>query len=200
MQFKQLQLLIARVTDHLLFHRRRFLGAGLKPGDELTLERWQRIPLLTRRDLREHDLHRPWPTRGDTATQVADLFRQAFTVRNHLWHRRDLSGKLAVILANRGRQPLPPDGLFKPGWGPATDRIFRTGPSAVLASATEPQQQWEWLLKLQPDYLLTSPANFTLLLDRLRKEGSWLPNLREVRTIGGTVSPGLREECREIGG
>lgn len=216
MQFRQLRSLVAQAADNLPFYRQRFAEAGIRPGAELTMAQWQRLPILTRRDLQGNDLRCPKvpkahgaltraATSGSTGqpvvitgTGLTNFFWRVFTLREHFWHRRDLSGKLAAIRANLGKEPLPPDGLFNPGWGPSTDRIYRTGPSAVLDIASDVRHQWEWLVKLQPDYLLTYPSNLAALTDWRRRDGRPLAGLREVRTMGETVSPRLRRECKEV--
>lgn len=215
LQFRQLRPLAAQAAK-LPFYRDRLAEAGWRPGQELTPEQWQRLPVLTRSDLQGHDLRCPSvpkahggltrsTTSGSTGqpvavtgTELTNFFWRVFTLREHLWHRRDLAGKLAAIRANLGKEPLPAGGAFHPGWGPATDRIFRTGPSAVLDIASEVGRQWEWLCRLQPDYLLTYPSNLAALTDWRQRDGRRLAGLREVRTMGETVTPRLRQLCREV--
>lgn len=216
MQFKQLRLLVAQAADNLPFYRQRFIEAGLAPGGELTMEQWRRLPILTRHDLQTNDLRCPKVPKGHggltrattsgstgqpvvvTGTELTNFFWRVFTLREHFWHHRDLSGKLAAIRANLGKEPLPLGGVFNQGWGPSTDQVFRTGPSAVLDITSDVRHQWDWLVKLQPDYLLTYPSNLAALTDCRRQDGRQLAGLREIRTMGETVSPRLRQECREL--
>jgi phenylacetate-CoA ligase len=61
-------------------------------------------------------------------------------------------------------------------------------------------QQAGWLIRRNPHYLLTYPSNLNALLDQFEKRGSFPPALRQVRTIGETLSADTRERCRQSGG
>ena len=198
-QRRQLGALLDHARRHCAFYRQRF------PND---LARWSEIPLLTRADLQTHpDTIRAnrYPhahgktfdmmTGGSTAepvtvrrTALTQLFWQAATLRDHLWHRRDFSATMAII-----RQfPEPVDGT-KPGrWG----GILRSGPAWHLSISTDVEAQLHWLQGINPEILLTYPANLEALMVRMRHDRIALPGLREVRTISGTVTTALRDQCQ----
>jgi phenylacetate-CoA ligase len=186
---------------HCPFYRERL------PND---LGRWHEIPLLTRADLqiradairasvypRAHGKTFDIATGGSTAepvtvrrTALTQLFWQAATLRDHLWHRRDLAATLAII-----RQfPQPVDETKPERWG----GVLRSGPAWHLPISTDVETQLRWLQKVDPDILLTYPGNLDALLTHRCHEGIALPRLREVRTVSGTVTASLRERCQQV--
>lgn len=200
-QNRQLGALLDHARRHCPFYRERL------PND---LARWHEIALLTRADLqtqadavrasaypRAHGKTFNIATGGSTAepvtvrrTAVTQLFWQAATLRDHLWHRRDLSATMAII-----RQFPEPVDETKPGrWG----GVLRSGLAWHLPIATNVEAQLRWLQGVDPDILLTYPANLDALLANLHQESATLPRLREVRTISGTVTPALRERCQQV--
>ncbi|MCC6917545.1 hypothetical protein [Nitrosomonas sp.] len=200
-QNRQLGVLLDHARRHCAFYRERLPNG---------LANWHDIPLLTRTDLQTHaDAIRAatYPrahgktfdiaTGGSTAepvtvrrTALTQLFWQAATLRDHLWHRRDLSATMAII-----RQfPQPVDSTKPERWG----GILRSGPAWHLPISTDVQVQSRWLQGVNPDILLTYPANLDALLTHMRHEAVTLPRLREVRTISGAVTPALREQCQQV--
>jgi phenylacetate-CoA ligase len=55
-----------------------------------------------------------------------------------------------------------------------------------------------WLQRHAPEYVLTYPNNLMALLRHFSRLGERVPRLREVRTIGETVTPELRAACRAV--
>jgi len=221
-QLGQVTELIRHAWSTAPFWRRRLGDAGLDPRAPLTWELFARLPLLTRRDVQDHaaDLrcrrlpegHGPVyssSTSGSTGqpvtvdkSEVANLFWRAVTVREHLWHRRDLSAKLAMIRHVRDAEGArPPRGARQDGWGPSTDAIYRTGPASVLAIRSDVKAQAKWLRRENPTYLLTYPSNLLLLARHFQSGGKPVPpNLRQIRTMSETLTPGTRRICEEVFG
>ncbi|MGE0107851.1 MAG: phenylacetate--CoA ligase family protein [Thiomonas sp.] len=200
-QNRQLGALLDHARRHCPFYHERL------PND---LARWHDIPLLTRADLqtqvdgirattypRAHGKTFDIATGGSTAepvtvrrTALTQLFWQAATLRDHLWHRRDLSSTMAII-----RQFPEPVDSTKPGrWG----GVLCSGPAWHLPISTAVEAQLRWLRGVDPDILLTYPANLDALLTHMHYEGATPPRLREVRTISGTVTAALRERCQQV--
>lgn len=200
-QDRQLGALLDHARRHCAFYRQR-LPNGLAS--------WHEIPLLTRADLqtqadairasvypRAHGKTFDIATGGSTAepvtvrrTALTQLFWQAATLRDHLWHRRDLAATMAII-----RQFPQAVDETKPGrWG----GVLRSGPAWHLPISTDVETQLRWLQKVDPHILLTYPANLDALLTHMRHEGVTLARLREVRTVSGTVTAALRERCRQV--
>ena len=214
-QFEQLDRLVNHAVATVPFYRRRDLGRHWKSRAEPWLERWRKIPLLTRKDVQEHQpqlTSQDIPeshgevtemfTSGSTGrplrslrTQLFELFWAAFTVRDHLWQRRELSGKLAVIRDSaKGKAPYP-EGTRSDTWGWSSGAVFRTGPCVSLNVMTSTQQQAKWLSEQDPDYLLTHPSVADRLARYCLEHGVRLPRLRQIMTISEILRPATREAC-----
>jgi phenylacetate-CoA ligase len=208
-QLRQLQLLVSHAIATVPHYRKRWGGTydGAKP---LTLERFRALPLLNRRDLQEqfeclksgnvpasHGDIRESQSSGSTGTpvrilktQLSGLFWNAFTLRDHAWHRRELRGKLATI-----RHGIP-TGEFA-HWGQATGGLLVDGPSVVRGVRDSVQVQLQWLERQQPEYLMTYPSIAAELAKLVIAGEDRLPRLREVRTLGELLTPEVRALCRE---
>lgn len=200
-QNRQLGVLLDHARSNCPFYRERLPNV---------LARWHEIPLLTRADLqtqadaiqasaypRAHGKTFVIATGGSTAepvtvrrTSLTQLFWQAATLRDHLWHRRDLSTTMAII-----RQfPQSVDSTEPGRWG----GVLGSGPAWHLPISTDVDTQLRWLQGVDPEILLTYPANLDGLLTHILRENISLPRLREVRTVSGTVPPVLREQCQQV--
>lgn len=210
-QFRQLEALLLHAAATVPFYRERFKSAGYDPArDCLTPEIWHMLPRLQRDEIQSaegalrsnqipnaHGRLFEHFTSGSTgkplhaySTEITHFFWLALTLRDHLWHKRDLSGKLASIrskVAEESRQ----------GWGPATDAVFASGPSVALNIQADLDSQLRWLTQQNPDYLLSHPSNLAALARRCIERNLRLPQLREVRSFGETLGPDLRSLCRE---
>jgi phenylacetate-CoA ligase len=212
-QLRQLGLVLAHAYDTVPFYRERLHDVGFDPKAGLDRESFGKLPLLRREELQlatdalrsqqvpathgrlvEHSTSgstgRPIKTLG---TEVTQFFWNALTLREHLWHQRNLAGKLAAI------RTTVEEGVAS-GWGPSTDVAFATGPCATLNIRTDIDTQLQWLAAQAPDYLLSHPSNVQALAQRSMAQGIPLPSLRQVRTFGETVTPELRRTCREAWG
>ncbi len=207
-QFRQLEILLLHAYRAVPFYQKRFRDIGYAPG-AVSPEWFARLPILRREDIQSRRadlLSRGVPpdhgrliwhhTSGSTGrpietvtTQIGQFFWYALTLRDHLWHRRDLSGKLAAI------RTTVQDGMAQ-GWGPSTDAAFRTGPCATLNIRADIDRQVKWLQEQRPDYLLSHPSNIQALAQHCIAARIALPELQEVRTFGETVAPELRAACR----
>ncbi|MBX3665181.1 MAG: phenylacetate--CoA ligase family protein [Burkholderiales bacterium] len=131
----------------------------------------------------------PLVTRGTAWTQ---LMWQALLLRDHLWHGRDLGGKLAAIRSKTEVARLD-------GWGPAT-AAFTTGPSVMLNFAIDIDEQLRWLQAEEPDYLLTHGTNLHALAQRGIELDVRLPRLKQARTYSETLRPDTRDLVRAAWG
>ena len=207
-QFRQLGLLLKYAYHNLHFWRRRLKSAGFIPTQGITPESFRALPILTRADVQasgaelvsrsnpsEHGAVTASQTSGSTGRPIVSyendltqLFWRAFTLREHVWHARNLSGKLAAI-----RTAV--ETAVVPGWGAATDLAFETGPSVTLNIRTDIDTQLEWLQTENPDYLLTYPSNLHALATRALAAGIRLPRLRQTRTYGESLPADLCAQC-----
>ncbi|MFQ5774273.1 MAG: phenylacetate--CoA ligase family protein [Kiloniellaceae bacterium] len=216
-QFRQLALLLEHAYRTAPFYRERLERAGVGPTGTVGPEAWSRIPLLTRAQVQAagqalvsarlppgHGRISEIFTSGSTGrpiralrTQLWELFWSAFTVRDHLWHRRDLRGKLATIReSGRGKAPYP-NGTTATNWGRSSSAICRTGPSVSLNIACTVEQQVDWLQRQAPDYLLTHPSMAHRLAEHCLARRIRLPGLRQVETISEILRPAARAACRQ---
>ena len=70
----------------------------------------------------------------------------------------------------------------------------------MLSLLTDVRIQVDWLRRVNPRYLLTYPSNLSALLELFESAGERLPGLSQVRTIGETVTPELRDSCQRVWG
>jgi phenylacetate-CoA ligase len=211
-QLLQAEKLLRHAYATVPYYRERWKGT-YDPSHPLTAERFIAIPILARRELQDHfdalrtsalpaghggvgEVH----SSGSTGTSVRVLKTQidsflwnVLTLRDHLWHKRDMRSKLVAI-----RHGIP-EGEFD-DWGPSTRGVVATGRSAVLGIRADVGAQLRWLEQQQPAYLTTYPSNAAELARTSLKEGIRLPSLREVRTVGELLAPDVRELCRNAWG
>ena len=209
-QLGQLRLLLRHVQSTVPHYTDTLRGVDI---DGLGWESFQALPLLTRKILQsEFDTLRstaPPPGHGAVVqgqssgstgmpvrflqTAVTQFFWNALTLREHLWQQRDFSGKLAAIRikVDEGRWP---------DWGLPAAAVFRTGPGATLNVRTDVDQQLDWLLREDPDYLVTHASNLHALAESSLKRGIRLPRLRQARSYSEALRPDLRERVRQAWG
>ena len=208
MQFRQLEPLLRHAAATVPFYRERLAEVGAA----LTEDAWSQIPVSTRREVQEafdalhservpkaHGKRHEVFTSGSTATPIkvvktdlAALFRDAMTLREHLWQSRDLGGKLAVIKPTKGDLGAYPKGTLGTAWGRGSASVFATGPAALLSIGTRIPEQAEWLVRQDPDSLVTYPSNLQVLLAHCGKHGVRLPSLRQVQTMSELLYPEVR--------
>jgi phenylacetate-CoA ligase len=211
-QLAQLGALARHAAAQSPHFRRRLQRAGLEPADLATDEGLRRLPPLRRRDIQQAgaDLycrevprgHAPLNetrTSGSTGepvvvkrTQLTTLFWMATALRDHLWHKRDMAGRLASIRAHLSTP------VRSRSWGPPASLLYATGPSEGMPITTGIARQVEWLERFDPHYLIIYPNNLAGLIRHAEGHGLALPSLRQLRTVGETVSPALREQARHV--
>ncbi len=216
-QFGQLRQLVQHCYRQVPFYRDRMRAAGIEPTSAFEPEDWRRMPLLTRHEVqqagnrlkpgqvpREHGGQSEWFTSGSTGqpirvvgTALTGLVWNALTLRDHRWHERDFSGKLAAIRWLPPQRARPPKGERSESWGSATLDVVETGPSVSLNLQSSPAEQAAWLLAEDPDYLLTYPSALRALIGELGPRAGRLPRLRQVRTIGESCSDETRRLCQD---
>jgi phenylacetate-CoA ligase len=221
-QRDQLQALLAHARAHVPFYRERLRDFGGLPADGDWLEAWRRIAPLTRADIQAADADeamiaealppghgelREIYTSGSTGTpirsvrtQLWELMWSAFTVRDHLWHRRDFRGTLATLRESGKGKAAYPDGARAESWGYSSATIFETGPMTSLNVMTPLDRQVEWLQRQNPDYLLTHPTIAQRLASHCAENGVRLPRLKQVITIAENLRPEARTVVREAWG
>jgi phenylacetate-CoA ligase len=208
-QLGQIDGVLRHANATVPWYRGRWAGM-YEPGAALTYDRFLRLPLLTRRDLQDgfaelhsstipagHGTPQERRTSGSTgapvrflATALTGLYWNAFTLRDHLWQRRDLGRKLAVIRRES-------DLSSAANWGPATAGVVTTGPAIAHSIRTDVEHLLDWLVVEQPGYLFTYPSLVNDLAKLALARGVRIPGLIEVRTLAESVSADVRALCRE---
>jgi phenylacetate-CoA ligase len=206
-QFQQLASVLRHARETVPFYQRRFRDSGFNP-DKFAPEKFRRLPLLNRSEVQtaadalastavpaQHGAIREGQTSGSTGTPVrfkgtelTQLMWEAFTLREVLWHQRDLSARYGVIRMGVKE-------VVQPGWGPATEAVTRTGPAAFLPVDTAVSAQVAWLIAQQPNYLLTYASNLHALALHCLEHSVRLPFLREVSSLGEVVTAEIRRDC-----
>lgn len=209
-QYGQLGRLARHAAQHSPAFRDRLRAARLEPGDLTTPDGLRRLPVLGRRDLQQAGerfycdavpaAHRPLSetrTSGSTGepvvvrrTAVSNAMWMAITLRDHRWHRRDFGARLASVRAHVSRP------VRQASWGPPASLLHRTGPSEAVPITTDIARQAAWLQRFDPAYLLIYPSNLAALVAFCAANHIRLPGLRQIRTIGETLTPELRAETR----
>jgi phenylacetate-CoA ligase len=218
-QLSQLCALIVHAQRHSPFYAARL--AGLEPKSACSLQEClSAIPVLRRADLQSHraNIDCGWlppehgelsvvRSTGSTGEPVSvrrsglnALIWMAMTLREHLWQGRDFSQSLATIRAmfpvgDEGRR-----GLSSADWGAPVSHLFASGPSWAMNLQTDVRRQAEWLREINPGYLLTYPSNLSALLDQAEadlEQRAGLSRLKQIRTIGETLTESLRARCRD---
>ncbi len=220
-----LQLQLRQLTSlvhHAKSSTRHYRSLDVPQGSVLTEENLRALPVLRRHDIQiagaglfsddipeSHGTVTSVMTSGSTGTPVTVLKTQssmqlwrAFTLRDSLWHRRDLSAHLGIIrFVDDPTRYLPPDGTSLSGWGRATDEIFPGARATMLNVGTPVDEQAAWLHKIRPTYLLTHPSNLRALAEYFDANSLKAPgSLRQLRTLGELLTAETREVCEEVFG
>lgn len=217
-QLRQLQQLLRHAATTVPYYQHLFRQHELTIPDQLTAEFIQHIPISTRSSVQQagnqietirlpadHGGTEFSATSGSTGrpvrfahTALTQVLWRTFALRDHLWHARDFSGKLCAIRWFPRGTAEAPSGAHHPTWGDIVAPIFASGPSASLNVVASLEQQIDWLVNEQPDYLLSFPSNFVALAQYASAQGINLPKLREVRTIGENVTDYCRGLIRHV--
>ncbi len=214
LQNHQLGALLSHVWGNVPWYHQRLTDAGLVAGT-IDVSAWSALKPLTRREVQEagsalhassfpkqHGNARHGQTSGSTGepvvvmqTELDQLFWQAFTLRDHAWHGRDVTGTLCIM---RAHVQTTPDDQWNTGWGAATNAFLGGGRSALLPIDTDVALVPAWLEQRNPDYLLIYPTVLQALLHRLQTQKIALPRLRGIRTISEILPDATRALCREV--
>jgi len=218
-QREQLKAVFAHAKENVPFYTERFAKAGFDPRGDITPETIRRLPVLTRLEFQQGGdgtVAKRFPAKHGKAFQIrtsgttgrpvvlsktpfSQLIWSATEIRGHLWHRRDVRGKLAVIRWVEKPKAMAPAGSKVNSWGhPAALFFPATGPVAVLNIASKLEDQAEWLIRENPDYLLSYASNILALAEFFERNGYTLPRLREISTVSEVVTDGLRQTCRRV--
>lgn len=218
MQQAQLLSLLNHAIQTVPFYQQRLFDAGYRPGQGWDENIWAAIPVLKRQLLQEQhqQLHSQQPladhgdaylmqSSGSTGRPVQVLgnavtlfYLDAVTLRDHHWSQRDFMEKFAAIRPDI--KDKEQERLLYNGWGTPVDQAYLSGSSMVINSRVDVHKQLQWLQEYQPVYLLSLPSNLRELLRLCEQEGIELPELKQVRSFGETVTQPLRDSVRRVWG
>ncbi len=205
-QHYQLKQLLRHAAETVPHYSEALRGMDI---DRLEWPAFRSLPILKRQALQEnftslcctrvppsHGAVTEGRTSGSTGmpvsfqqTAATQHFWNALTLREHLWQGRDFAGKLAAIR-------VKVEGGRWPDWGAPAAQVFKTGPGATLNVRTDVEAQLDWLVREDPDYLITHASNLAALAELTLRRGARLPRLRQARTYSEALRPGLREVVR----
>jgi phenylacetate-CoA ligase len=140
-------------------------------------------------------------TSGSTGTAVSVVtteamvrLQTALTLRAHLWAGRNFTKPIAVLRRMTRGEYGYPEGMRSDRWDLPFGFPFPTGPSFGLNThQTSLGQQWEWLERVKPSYLLTYPSILRGFAERLeRGECAPIP-IGSITSISEVVDPELRD-------
>jgi phenylacetate-CoA ligase len=209
-QFDQAAALLRHALATVPHYREKYRAFAV-PG-KLDWDTWRSLPMLERSETQDHldqmkstavpPSHgniRVYGSSGSTGrplkvlgTDTTHFFWLCLSLRDHVWHQRDLSKKLAAI-----RTKITSG--ISPGWGEWSDSIM-SGPSSALNIEADVDKQLDWLIAENPDYLITHPTNLHALVTHAAERGVRPANLRETRTFGEMLQPDLRKLVRQVWG
>jgi phenylacetate-CoA ligase len=79
-------------------------------------------------------------------------------------------------------------------WGPPVNWLIDSGPLLAIPITTDIARQAELILEFQPQLLLIYPSNLAGIVSaRIR-----LPSVRQILTVGETLSPEMREQASAL--
>jgi len=219
-QLGQLSLLLQHAVTTVPYYKKRYSEIPFDFSGRLTLNEWRRLPILTRDDLQKagnsmnsravpkrHGKLNGQHSSGSTGkpvsikqTELCGVFFRALTLRESLWHRRDMRGKQAVIRHSKEDLKINPQGLKTSSWGVPFAGLYKTGPGVFMHSSVSIEDQAAWLLREQPDYLLAYPSVLHELARYFIKHKLELSCLKQTRSFGETLDDVTRETCRQAWG
>ncbi|OOZ40207.1 hypothetical protein BOW53_08535 [Solemya pervernicosa gill symbiont] len=217
-QLQQAKILLQHAYSSCDHYRTILDEQAINPDDINSMQAWRTLPILKRTTVQEskdrllsnstpksHGRISSGNTSGSTGqpltyhkTELSQLIWKAHTVRDHLWHRRDFSKKIAYIRDMQKQRSRFSEGVLIPGWGPVTNAIYETGPSAIMDSSTPIEQQCRWLIETDPTYLLSYASNLEAIANWFKLNNHTLPSLQEALSFGELLKPDTRSLYRDL--
>lgn len=218
---KQLQLLqLRRLLEHCVqqvpYYRRVLADAPAVA----TIDDLGRLPILPRKVLQENeaDIQAATLPGGIVATgnlktsgssgipikvrqsSLTDIWWMALSLRDLEWNRIDPQGTLASIRAfgapsigaSAELMKLLTHGVETPHWEAKLATLMKTGPSFCMDINQPAQRQLEWLLKINPHYILCYPTTLAHLAHLVKERRSPFPNLRAILSIAEPLTEDAR--------
>lgn len=220
-QVERLQTLLTHCARHVPYYRELFAKNNFVVEQIRSLADYRRLPILTRstyqdqfdsfvaEELPEATLLTDLRTTSGTSglpikvqqTNVVGAWWLAFYLRDLEWcgldPREPVAGIRTLKLATPELEQKFKEGLRSPSWNSILAPLIEMGPSFGMDLKQDPQRQIEWLLQVQPTYLLSYPSNLDYLATLLRERGTRIPNLRRIQTFAETLDDSVRQNVEE---
>lgn len=198
----QLGVLAEYAAKHCQHFANRLARAGIKPSTLTLPGGLEKLDILRRRDIQSAGAalrctvvpprHMPLnkaETSGSTGepvvvirTALNRLFWMAMTMREHNWNTRDFSRRMSSVRANI------PKLAYSDTWGPPASLLHQTGRSQGIPITADAAQQAVWIRQFDPAYLMHYPNSLASLAAYVVQHEIKFPGLRQIRSIGETLS------------
>lgn len=212
-QHQQLLHLLSHHKQHNSFYRNFLKKNKFKSQHSATLD-VSSLPILKRDSIQlvgsnfftkkipqEHEPIATVQTSGSTGqpvrvnkTAISAKLWAAYTMRDHLWNKRDFNGRLSSI------RPQIDSYIEINSWGEPVAKILSTGQGQGIPITTDIKNQFALLQKFAPEILIIYPNNLKGLIDVLKDKNVNLPSIKHIKTVGETVSGDLRKQTLEVFG
>jgi phenylacetate-CoA ligase len=199
---------LARFVSRQTRYGRELNAAALERATTLA-EALSLLPILDRNRLRDdraglepaqlppgHTLKSELSSSGSTgmvvriaATNVWLRLQRVLGLRAQFWAGREFHRTVGVIRRLDPGNAAYPAGRLLQRWAPRADVPFRTGRAFLLNAYTPLDQQWEWLNRVRPFYLMTVPS---ILRSFAKREDAASLGLAGISTLGEVVDSELR--------
>jgi phenylacetate-CoA ligase len=120
-------------------------------------------------------------------TQLNQLMWMALTLRYHDWAEPKDYGRLLTIRPNIGIHP------HSDNWGAPLALFYETGPVRRLSTDQPLDEQLKEMAAFRPDALIAYPSNLLALLQMGEHARDAFRTVSNIRTMGETLSPDVRD-------
>lgn len=211
-QNEQLEVLLTHAQRHSPYFANRVQQSAMTIKDLLRDDGWLAFATLSRRALQGNEekmrctdvplSHQPYNfgvTSGSTGepvkvlrTGLNRLFWMAMTLREHAWNKRDFNLRSSSVRAGISELSYQDD------WGPPVSLFKASGRSQGIPITASAGQQATWIKQFEPAYLIHYPNSLAALLDHCQDHDISLNSLRQIRSMGETLSLPLRQRVRDL--
>lgn len=190
LQFGKIQGLVEHAYRYVPYYRELFEEINMEPGDLKVWEDFQKIPILTKNQLRKNEAQllstncekrlKPVPTSGSTGTPIKIYVSQRAALAANISRIRSLKW-WGINLGDREFRISSTGLSFISGWkkyyderitSPIKNRLMnRIKRSAFTMTPPKLNEYWEALLRSSPKYLFGFPSAFAIFADFINKKG-----------------------------
>jgi phenylacetate-CoA ligase len=184
---------VVYTVQHSPFYRDLFHRLGMEPSDIQTPEDLRKLPFTTGDEVQQWQQFLCVPQQ-----EVAAMFATAGTTGEPKlvpYTLRDMQmltnlGAVAIRVAHPGRLvaliALPMRHGLWMGWATARRIVERAGGLPLPVGAGDPQETLQWMRRLEPNVLMSSPSYLTVLTREAESRG-YRPRLDKVLVGGETL-------------